>query len=388
MASLILPSARQHLVFSVLSCLVASAAASVHWQTFSGTTHFLKRLTPGIFVSGRLSSRHLGYISEAGYASVVSLTDFSSGQSTFQGVEGNWLSTDDEAALLGTYGIAFRGIDADLTQASFDAFTQAMNSIPRPVLVHCENGWKAALFGQLYLTRAGAAAAEDLYSNSVTLGYEYQTNVDAINFVSLIINVSAQLAAPSINLELSRGEASYRDYFWVHRLGNDSWYSVGQVLDSHVNAIKSAGYKSVISFRANGEATNRLKSEPATGAVANGEFSDANGNYNVTAEAEAFANVGIKFYNLPVAGSNAFTGAQFESFLPALEEAARNGPVLAHCASGYRSAVYGVAFLALQDPSVRCLDWAIKETRRVGESVDLLPADQKAINFWKQTLSC
>lgn len=368
--------------------MYSAASAAVHWQTYSGTTHFLKRAMPGVFVSGRLTSRHLRYIAEAGYASVVSLTHFPSDESSYQGVSGEWLSTDNEAALLSSYGVAFRDIDATLTQASFDSFAQAMNSIPKPVLVHCESGWKASLFGQLYLTRVGAAAAEDFYAHSISLGYDYQTSQDAVSFVNTIISVAVETTAPSINLALARGGDSYNDYFWVHRLGNDSWYSVGQVLESHVDAIKSAGYKSVISFRANGEATNRLKSEPTTGAVSNGEFSDANGNYNVTAEAEAFAKAGIKFYNLPVTGSDSFTGAQFESFLPALEEAARNGPVLAHCASGYRSTVYGVAYLARQDPAARCLDWAIREARKVGESVDLLSADQKSINFWKQTLSC
>ena len=47
----------------------------------------------------------------------------------------------------------------------------------------------------------------------------------------------------------------------------------------------------LVSFRANGEPTTRLPSEPTTGAVKNFEFSDASGNYNVTAEQEAFDNM-------------------------------------------------------------------------------------------------
>ena len=97
----------------------------------------------------------------------------------------------------------------------------------------------------------------------------------------------------------------------------------------------------------------------------------------------------MTFYNLPVAGDFSFTKEQFDSFLPVFEQAAENGPVLVHCASGYRSAVYALSFIAREAPQERCVDWAITQARRVGESLDLSESDiQKAVGFWRETLAC
>jgi protein tyrosine phosphatase (PTP) superfamily phosphohydrolase (DUF442 family) len=132
-----------------------------------------------------------------------------------------------------------------------------------------------------------------------------------------------------------------------------------------------------------------LKSEPTTGPIPNNEFSDANGNYNVSAERQAVESAGLSFYNLPVTGSAAFTKEQFDSFIPTFDEASSKGPLLIHCTSGHRSSVYTIAYLAMQDPTVRCVDWAIKEARRVGESLDLVQSDiDKDIKFWRSTLAC
>ncbi len=94
----------------------------------------------------------------------------------------------------------------------------------------------------------------------------------------------------------------------------------------------NSGYKSVISFRNNGESTNRLPSDPQTGSIGNHEFEDANGNYAVALEKMAFESQRVRFFNFPVSGTTYFTPESYFAMAPAFAEAAALGPVYAHCA--------------------------------------------------------
>jgi protein tyrosine phosphatase (PTP) superfamily phosphohydrolase (DUF442 family) len=341
-----------------------------------------------VFTSGRLTTRQLGYISEVGFGSVLSISNFINEDTEYNDVAGKWPSTTQEADVLAKYGTPFQTMVADMTIDSYNEFFKTMVSMPKPVVVQSQDGWMASLYADLYMSQVGASDITDIFDISLTQGFDYQSDKDAVSLINAVSGLAAEVVPASIDLTLSNGEESYAAYYWPHRLGSDNWYTLGQILETQVPAIQKAGYKTVISFRADGEGTNRLSWEPTTGPVENGEFSDAQGLYNVTAEQLSVTDAGMKFYNLPVSGDLAFTKEQYESFIPMFEEAAANGPVLVHCASGYRSSVYALAFMAREAPEERCLDWAITEARRIGESVDLLESDQKAIDFWKSTLAC
>lgn len=138
----------------------------------------------------------------------------------------------------------------------------------------------------------------------------------------------------------------------------------------------------MISFRNNGESTSCSN---VPGCV-NHQFVDANGNYNVTAEKMAFESAGVMFYNLPVTGAEAWTAALLDAYTPYIVEAASNGPVLAHCASGYRSSAYISAYLARQ--ASQCSTYALQIARRVGFSFDILEADEKVMGFYQEALRC
>ena len=187
---------------------------------------------------------------------------------------------------------------------------------------------------------------------------------------------------------LAQGEYSYKYFFWTHRLGNsDYWYNAGQILDTQPAAIKTAGYKTVISFRENGEPTNRLSTEPTTGPVDNNEFSDANGLYNATAERVAFEAISVAFVHLPVDSSDAadWTLQKFNSYKPHLRAAEAAGPVLSHCRSGMRSSAYAVAYVAQK--TQQCTAWAIQEAKYVGFAFDT-PGNEQIVNFFKEVLKC
>lgn len=88
------------------------------------------------------------------------------------------------------------------------------------------------------------------------IGECYETNFFFVfsNFTLNLYSVTPE----QIEQTLAQGEYSYKYYFWTHRTGsNDYWYNLGQFLDTQVQAIVNAGYKTVLSFRLDGEATVR-----------------------------------------------------------------------------------------------------------------------------------
>jgi protein tyrosine phosphatase (PTP) superfamily phosphohydrolase (DUF442 family) len=254
-------------------------------------------------------------------------------------------------------------------------------------------GYTASLFTELYLYQKGIILnSSAIYSNGLDLGYDYQANTDVVSFINSVTGAEDAVHPEIIEQTLTDGESSYKSYFWPHRAGeSDLWFNVGQVLGAHCEAVQAAGYQSVISFRDDGEPTCRIVSDPATGAVNNDEFSDDNGNYNVTAEQLAVTSVGMGFFHLPLTsgGSTTWTAAQFEQYLPVMLEAEARGPVLAHCASGYRSAAYVLAYLASK--SGYCTDWALRQSALIGlvyDGAQQSSTDKQVVAFFQQVLQC
>lgn len=163
---------------------------------------------------------------------------------------------------------------------------------------------------------------------------------------------------------------------------------MGQPLETHVEVIAAAGYKTVVSLRNNGEATTRLSTDATTGPIPNQEFSDSNGNYNVTAEANGFFSHNVEFLNMPVTGDASWTDVTsfINTFVPAMQRAESRGPVLAHCASGYRSAAYVSTYLAYTEK--KCSAWALEQSALVGFTFTVNEADKPVVDFMVNVLGC
>jgi hypothetical protein len=147
-------------------------------------------------------------------------------------------------------------------------------SLPKPVYIHCSTGEYATFFAQLHLVRVGALKASLLFERSLLLGYDFQSSGAAVQLFNLFTGMSVEVTPEQIERT---------SYFWNHRIDR-TWHSQGQPLSTHVKAIALAGYQSVVSFRANGEATTRIPSDSPTGPVLNFEFSDVTGAYDLAAE--------------------------------------------------------------------------------------------------------
>lgn len=357
--------------------------------TLNKYDHFSKHMTIGAMsIGGRLQEREIEYIAQAGFASILSIAEFNTTDTTYKNVTGSWPSSQDEKEIAKSYSMEMEYFSSSLTVESVNLASKFIMSLPKPLYVHCHVGWTASLFTQLHLIKSGALAATDIYNHSLTLGYDYQSNADAVALIEAYTGVHAIVVPEQIEQTLSSGEMSYKNYYWSHRVGNDYWYNIGQVLDTHVTAIQMAGYGVVISFRADGEATTRLPSDPPTGAVANHEFSDSQGNYDVQAENVAFSSAGISFFNLPVSGSMSYSADLFAKYKSTLDEISKmKVPVLAHCASGFRSAAYIVAYIS--SVSSQCTHWALKEATRIGYHFDAdSGASDEVVEFFESVLKC
>lgn len=124
----------------------------------------------------------------------------------------------------------------------------------------------------------------------------------------------------------------------------------------------------------------------------NHQFMNADGSYNVTKERKAVERAGMAFFHLPV-GSTSWTKATFNAYSPTLDQAAMAGPVLTHCKSGYRSAAFVAAKIALdnaaeQDGSGQgCGYAAIQHAKMIGYSFDVAP-DTAAMDMIRDVLPC
>lgn len=370
-----------------LSLLMATSSADAFsWTVPSKYSHFTKRLAPSLYTGGKLTERQVEYLAEAGFKSILSTLPQEEPLDSFNGMAGPFPSSAQEAEIAAKFDMTAVAMKTQLTVESATAVSDAILTMQKPIYVHCGVGWAASLFVELHLFRTGVTPAEEVFPNSLTLGWDFQASADAVALVNAFTQLDppATVQDPILELTLADGEDSYKSYYWSHRVGNDLWYNIGQVLESHVDTIAAAGYKTVISFRNNGEPTQRTSSDPATGPVDNGEFSDANGNYNVTAEQLAFTAAGVHFVNLPVTGDKAWMAEQLRIYTPQLLEAAARGPVLAHCTSGYRSSAYVTAFLAQQQGL--CTTWALTQARRVGYSFDVSDDDASVMRFYQESL--
>eukprot|EP01038_Epipyxis_sp_PR26KG_P010210 gene10210-13737_t len=368
----------------------SSFALGSDLKSLNPYNHFMKTTTHStIQTGGRITERQIEYLSASNYSSLLSIVVFDNNDTVFNDVNGSWPSTSYEYSFASSLGIKSMYLASTLTSDSAYYISSLIDKLPKPVYVHCHVGWTATLFTELHLYLKGIVKSDDeIYQNGLKYGWDFQINADAVAMINAITNSNkSPLTQEIIEQTLTQGEYSYKYYFWVHRVGeNNYWYNVGQILDTQLLAIHNAGYKSIISFRMNGEPTTRLPSEMGqSGYINNHEFSDKNGNYDVKFEADYTSYYNISFYNIPIT-STSWTASQFyDVFVPIMIVAEANGPVLTHCTSGYRSAAFTVAYIASK--SNKCTEWALQQSSNIGFIYNET-TDSTVIQFFQSVLKC
>lgn len=90
-----------------------------------------------IQTGGRLIERHLAYLQEAGFQGLMSVVYFPTNDTIYNGVVGDFPSSDYELSLANSYGMKARYVVANFTVESAKEVSAVMDSLPRPLYVHC-----------------------------------------------------------------------------------------------------------------------------------------------------------------------------------------------------------------------------------------------------------
>lgn len=131
-------------VFAVFLAVYAHLASSQTSYTFNsnrlnGFNHFVK--TPknpaSIQTGGRLIERHLGYLYEAGFSSVLSIVEFTTNDTIYNGVPGNFPSSEYEMSIVKGYGMDGKYTASSLTVDSVKTISDIITQMKKPLYIHC-----------------------------------------------------------------------------------------------------------------------------------------------------------------------------------------------------------------------------------------------------------
>ena len=112
-------------------------------KSLTSLNQFLKVPTDSIQTGGRLAERQLGYIAQSGYKSLLSVVQFTTNDTSFNGVDGSFPSTDYEMSIAKSYGLQAQYVVSSLTAESAYQIADIIKSLPQPVYIHCHvsNKW-------------------------------------------------------------------------------------------------------------------------------------------------------------------------------------------------------------------------------------------------------
>jgi protein tyrosine phosphatase (PTP) superfamily phosphohydrolase (DUF442 family) len=111
--------------------------SSEEQASLNSYNHFLKVPTSYIQTGGRLTERQLAYIAQDGYKSLFSVVQFTTNDTSFNGVNGSYPSTDYEMSIAQGYGMTAKYVVSTLTAESAYEIAAIIKELPQPVFIHC-----------------------------------------------------------------------------------------------------------------------------------------------------------------------------------------------------------------------------------------------------------
>ncbi|RYH31156.1 hypothetical protein EON65_03320 [archaeon] len=122
-----------------LAVLCFGQAASFNQYALTKFNDFSK--TPAnkesIHIGGRLDDRHIAYLAEAGYKSLLSVVVFSTNDTVYNGVEGLFPSTDYEMSLIQAQGMIGKFYASTFTVQAAQDISNIIDQLPKPLYIHC-----------------------------------------------------------------------------------------------------------------------------------------------------------------------------------------------------------------------------------------------------------
>ena len=108
--------------------------------------HYVKTPTSLLHTGGRITDRQIGYISQAGYKSILSIAEFTTNDTSYNGVAGTWPSSEYEVSIAASYGLNAKYLATTLSPESVTAVVEIIDSLAKPIYVHCHVKFPTSFF--------------------------------------------------------------------------------------------------------------------------------------------------------------------------------------------------------------------------------------------------
>jgi protein tyrosine phosphatase (PTP) superfamily phosphohydrolase (DUF442 family) len=146
--------------------------------------------------------------------------------------------------------------------------------------------------------------------------------------------LAALIALSSVLAPAAFSQDEIRNFLWV----NSNFCTAGQPTIEQLTSLRDQGVKAVLNLRPAAE-------------------------FDATEEEARVRELGMRYFNIPVAGGNPIPDAQFDEFL-SLTDQEENHPMFIHCASANRVGAFWLVRRVVRD------DWEVdraeEEAQRVG----------------------
>ena len=188
------------------------------------------------------------------YKSVLSVfyfRDASPGSVCDGSCEDSYLSTPQYKSVAKTAGIPYKHLPRNvywLSAQGVDAFQAVVETMSKPVLVHCFAGYSATGLTLLYLLKTGVFTCEEVFRQAAAIGYEYWTSSSYVKLASQLSTSPTTCRKAADSLSRNELSSSWTSYWQAKKL-TECVYIAGQIQRNHICDMKQAGFKAVANMR-------------------------------------------------------------------------------------------------------------------------------------------
>lgn len=122
----------------------------------------LKMINEELAIARQIDLDHLGQIADAGFLSIINLR--SSDESSFCWDEA------DKVEALGLVHLHFPLIASSTDATTINQLLEEMQRLPKPVLIHCDNGLRSAAIALIYIATQHGTLLEQALKNAQQMG--------------------------------------------------------------------------------------------------------------------------------------------------------------------------------------------------------------------------
>ena len=218
-------------------------------------TWWAKQITEQIYTAGRLTETQFKNVMESGFKSILSLNYHKEGDTV--GTE----HVPDSARMLYLaekevgihYDTVLKEDESLKSNESFDKLAKALDTAPRPTLLHCTNSTLSSFGVMTYLAKKGQNNSEfepkldrqEFHRRLSSIGFS-TSDPDQQKVIDGLFGSSAE---PRNDHPPDISVTDWYDKYWLVRPVYKNFYVIGQLRSSHFQHLKDFGFKSVFNLR-------------------------------------------------------------------------------------------------------------------------------------------